>query len=248
MSNKYFWLTLLGMVVCFAGGFLLANSLNRNEINGLQSQINQTKPNPASNNPTDPTSSPEPELTDAEIRQKIAEADKAPENISFQRDLGSALYRYGGMKQDASLVGEAIRLLKRVVEKEPKDYDSIVTIGNALFDSAAMKKDASGYKLAREYYAKALEMRPNDPEVRADYGSTYFLGEPSEVDKAQAELLKALSNDSENERALQFLTQVYIKSGKKAEAQKTFDKLKTVNPKNPMVPALTTQIATGRVD
>ncbi len=251
MSNKYFWATVLGMIVCFAGGFLLANTLNRNEIVALQAQIGQATKNPAASllptgQQTPPTNQ-QPELSDAEIKQKISEADASPDNISFQRDLGAALYRYGGMKQDPALIGEAVRLMKRVTEKNPQDYDMLVLTGNALFDIAAMRRDKPGYAAAREYYAKALAIRPDDAEVRADYGSTYFLGEPAEAEKARTELEKALVSDAANERALQFITQVYIKLGRKNDAQKSFDKLKSVNPGNPMITSLTTQLSTGQV-
>jgi tetratricopeptide (TPR) repeat protein len=246
MTDKYFWITLVGIAVSFAGGFLLANTLNRNEITALQAQVEQAKKNPAAAGSTQAPGA-QPELTDAEIRQKIAEADNAPDNIAFQRDLGSALYRYGGMKQDPNLITESVRLLKRVIEKNPTDYEAIVATGNALFDIAAMRKDAAGYAAAREFYSKALELRPNDAGVRADYGSTYFLGTPVEIEKAKTELEKALAADSANERALQFLTQVYVKIGNKADAEKTFAILKTANPNNPMIPTLTNQIATGRV-
>ncbi len=245
MSNKYFWLSLVGMAVCFAGGFLLANSLNRNEIAALQAQQRTAPTNP---NPAATPANAEPELSDSEIKQKIAEADKDPNNVSFQKDLGIALYRYGGAKQNPALIDEAVRLLKRADEKSPKDFETIVTIGNALFDIAAMHNDKAGYKPARDYYQRALEIRPNDAEVTADFGSTYFLGEPMEIEKAQTELTKALALNATNERALQFLTQVYIKKGNKAEAEKTFAKLKSVNPSNPMIQALTTQMQTGKVE
>ena len=93
MSDKYFWVTIIGMIVSFAGGFLLANSLNRNEISALQSQVEQAKKNPAPTSQTMPgsTNQAEPQLSDAEIKQKIAEEDSAPENTNVQRDLGAAL-------------------------------------------------------------------------------------------------------------------------------------------------------------
>jgi len=245
MSNKNFWLTLVGMAVCFAGGFLLANSLNRNEIATLQAQQRTAPTTP--NQVTSPANS-EPELSDAEIKQKIAEADKDPNNVGFQKDLGIALYRYGIAKQNTALIEEAVRLLKRADEKSPRDFETVVTIGNALFDIAAIRENKAGYKPARDYYQRALEIRPDDPEVRADFGSTYFLGEPIDIEKAQMELKKALEINAANERALQFLTQVYIKQGNRAEADKTFAKLKSVNPSNPMIKELTNQIATGKVD
>src|SRR5947208_16895111 len=91
----------------FIGGFLLANSLNRSEINSLRST---SAAQPAAKNSSNPTPDDQ-TLSPQEIKAKIDQADKNPDNFSFQKDLGIALYRYGSMKQDEDVISESARIL-----------------------------------------------------------------------------------------------------------------------------------------
>lgn len=246
MSNRSFWITIIGIIVAFIGGFLLANSLNRNEMYRLQAENEAFKKNPAqaSTNPANPNQQ-QPTLSEEEIRQQIAKADASPTDITFQRDLGVALYRYGGSTNNPQLIAEATRLLKRVHDANPKEYEIIVVLGNAFFDIAAMRRDAASYKTARDYYQKALDQKPDDGEVRGDLGSTFLFTDPPDIARAMTELQKSLQQNPRNERSLQFLVQGYIKQKNLGEAQKALDRLKGVNPSNPMIPSLTAQITTG---
>ncbi|MEO7658108.1 MAG: tetratricopeptide repeat protein [Pyrinomonadaceae bacterium] len=228
----------LGLV----GGFLLANSINRSELNAVLSQpdrIAATNVN-ASQPPEDS------QLTDAEIRGKIAEADLNPTNYLFQKDLGISLYRYAAMKQDVSLLGEAVRILERANAANNKDFDVLVALGNAHFDIAFFKKDASTFQKARDVYGKALSERPNDPDVLTDRGLTYFLQEPPELEKAAAELQKVVATNPRHERSLQFLVQTLVKQNKIAEAEKAFDSLKAINPNNSAIREITPMIAAAK--
>lgn len=172
-------------------------------------------------------------LSDEEIRQKIAQADKTPTDFAFQRNLGMALYRYGAMKQDVNLISEAGRLLQRTYDNNPKDYDVIVALGNVKYDIGYFKKDFESFKKAREFYLKALEQKPNDADVRTDYGLTFYLAEPPEMDKAVAEFEKSLQANPKHTRALQFITQALLKQNKKPEAEKYLARLKEINPNTP---------------
>jgi tetratricopeptide (TPR) repeat protein len=239
MNTKTLLISLVGIFISFIAGFLLANNLNRNEITRLQTENEQFK----KTNPQNPQNNPESTLTDEEIRQKIAQADESPNQLDFQRNLGLALYRYGAMKQDANLILESTRLLKRASDGNPKDYDVLVSLGNAYFDIASMNKDNASYVKAKEFYGKALEIKPDDAEVRADYGATYLFGEPVELGKAVSELEKSLQIDAKNERGTQFLAQAYIKLKKSSEAQKMVDKLKEINPNNRLLPTLTADLS-----
>ena len=67
----------------FVGGFWLANSINRSAANTAISQ----KP-PANSNSNSLQTKGEPDLTDDELKAKIAEADKNPDNFAFQKELG----------------------------------------------------------------------------------------------------------------------------------------------------------------
>ena len=171
-------------------------------------------------------------LSGEEIKQKIAEADQNPNNISFQKNLGIALYRYASMKQDVELMSEISRLLLRVHADNPNDSDVTVTLGNIFFDIGYLKKDNENLFKAREYYQKLLGQKPNDANVRTDFGLTYFLTDPPETDKAILEFNKSLAIDAKHEKTLQVLTQALISQNKNAEAKQYFEQLKRVNPEN----------------
>src|SRR5688572_2432592 len=97
MDKKLVWISVLAVVISFIGGFLLANAFNRSELDALRAENARLK-----NDRTQTTS--QPDLTADEIRQRIAEADQNPDDFSFQKNLGIALYRYAAMKQDAELL------------------------------------------------------------------------------------------------------------------------------------------------
>lgn len=216
----------------------MANALNRNEINTLRAENESFK-----KESINPRNDKEPSLTDDEIRQKIVEADKNPNNFAFQRNLGLALFSYGAMKQDVNLISESTRLLQRTYNNNPKDYDVIVTLGNAFYDIASIKKDNESFNKSREFYLKALEQKPDDSNVRADFGSTFLFAEPNDLDKAITELQKALEINPKNERALLFMTQTLLKQNKKEEAEKVLAKLKEINPKTPNLNELNSRIS-----
>jgi tetratricopeptide (TPR) repeat protein len=239
MNAKIFWLAIGAVIVSFCGGFYLANALNRNELTTLRAENERLK----KNEPEQTQNESELSLTEEEIRQKIAEADKNPTNFSFQRNMGLALYRYGAMKQDANLISESGRLLKRTFDNNPQDYDVIVALGNINYDIGYFKKDNKGFEKARELYQKALALKPTDTDVRTDLGLTYFLSVPPEMDKAIAEFQKTLETNPKHERALQFITQAFLKQNKKEEAEKYLAKLKEINPQTPNLSELNSQIS-----
>ncbi|MGI8639504.1 MAG: tetratricopeptide repeat protein [Pyrinomonadaceae bacterium] len=238
MNTRIFWLSIIAVISSFIGGFLLANALNRGEINTLKTENGRLKNGQSSANRADAELS----LSSEEIRQKIAEADQNPNNFAFQKNLGIALYNYASMKQDAELFGEISRILNRVFENNPKDTDVVVTLGNINFDIGYLKKNNEKFQKAREFYQKALEQKPNDANIRTDLGLTYFLTNPPETDKAIAEFQKSLSIDSKHEKTLQVLTQALLSQNKDAEAEKYLARLKEVNPNNQILPELTAQL------
>ena len=236
--------TIAFVIVAAIGGFIigfwLANSINRSAV---------TMPPPQTGiantaNAAQPTA--EPELTDAEIKAKITEADDNPRNFAFQKDLGIALYRYGVMKQDIELLREAVRILERGNSLNAKDFDVLVALGNAHFDIGFFKKDAAAFQTAREVYTKALVIKPGDADVRTDLGLTWFLQEPPAYDKAAAELSRIGETNPGHERSMQFLVKTLVKQGKLAEAEKALAKIKAINPSNTTIAELTSEIEAAR--
>ena len=242
MNGKVFWLSIVAVAVSFAGGFLLANALNRNEINGLRAENGRLKSSAdeAGQNQSDSS------LSADEVRAKIAEADKNPNDAAFQKNLGLALYRYAAMKQDAETLAEVGRLLNRADENNPKDYEVIVTLGNIYFDLGFYKKDDAQFEKARGFYQKALEQKPFDVDVRTDFGLTYFLIQPPEYEKAIAEFQKSLQSNPKHEKTLQVMAQTLLAQNKVAEAEKFVVRLRAANANNQYLAQLETQIASIR--
>jgi len=239
MNSKIFWLSILAIIISFFGGFYLANSLNGNELVKLRAENEQLKKNVTENPQNDSDSA----LSDDEIRQKIAEADKSPGNIPYQRNLGMALLSYGVMKQNVGLITESTRLLQRAYESNPKDFDVLVALGNAFYDIASLKNDDENFKKSREFYSKALEQKPDNASVRADFGSTFVFVNPPDFERGGAELQKALQLEPKNERALLLMTQMLVRQNKQAEAEKYLAKLREINPKAPTLAELNAQSA-----
>ena len=223
---------------------MLANALNRNDLNSLRAENERLKNNQvtASANETEIT------LSEEEIARKIAEADQNPNNFAFQKGLGLGLYRYATVKQDAKLLEEVERLLSRANQLNEKDYDVIVALGNINFDVGYFKKNNEKFRLAREFYQKALEQKPNDPDLRTDLGLTYFLIKPPETDKAIAEFQKSLQANAKHEKTLQVMTDALLSQNKTSEAEKYLTLLREVNQMNEVLPALTAELAQRKSD
>lgn len=238
MNSRVVGTGIVAALLGLAGGFLLANSLNRSTINALKTQLD-TRNAPANVNAAKPD---ELGVSNEEIRSKIAEADANPTDMVYQKSLGRGLYRFATMKKDNELLKEAKRLLIRANSIDPKDYDILVDLGNAHFDTGYFEKDPASFKLARDTYEKAFAIKPEDADVRTDFALTYYLDEPADLKRAIDEFQKALKLNPKQERALQFLTSTYIRQADFAAAQKTLDTLKATNAKNDSIGSLATQI------
>lgn len=240
MNSKFIWLSVVAVVISFIGGFLLANALNRSEMDVLRAENGRLK--------NAQTAGANDDLTEDEIRQRIAEADQNPTNFSFQKSLGLALYRYGVMKQDTGRLEEVARILQRAYELNPKDYEVLVALGNLYFDLGYFKKENDKFQKAREYYDLALKLRPGDVDVRTDLGIAYFLENPPQNVKAIAEFERSLQENPKHQKTLQFLIQALIKEGKKAEAENYLERLKEIDPNTPTLSEMETQMTQADVN
>lgn len=233
MNAKLWLIAVLALTIGLIGGFFLANSLNRSELNTLRAENEQLKAN---------ATKPAGELSDEEIRQKIAEADQKSQDFNFQKDLGIALYRYATLQKRFDLLTDVERILTRANALNPKDFDVLVVLGNTIFDIAYGNKDNEKFARAREIYQTALIQKPEDIDVQTDLALTYFFTNPPDLERSSEELNKSLKKDPNHERTLQFVAQVYIKQNKKAEAEQTLEKIRQINPGNPQIPDLEAQI------
>ncbi|HRH43981.1 MAG TPA: tetratricopeptide repeat protein [Pyrinomonadaceae bacterium] len=238
MNSKFLIFSTIAVVLSFIGGFFLANALNRSEISDLKSEISKYK----GSQQAVEESGNENVLTDEEISQKIEEADSKPENIDYQKDLAIGLYRYATMKQEVKWLPDVARMMTRVYEKNPKDFNTAAVLGSIYFDIGTGKSDNESLKKAREFYQKALEIKPKEIEVQTDLGVTYLFSTPPEPDKAIVEFQKSLQINPKHEKTLQNMIQAKIATGKVSEAEGFLQKLKEVNPKNEAISELTEKI------
>ena len=236
MQKQTVLYVIIALLTGFIAGFMLANSLNRTE---YSAGVGSMPANALTSNSGAPSESA---LTPEEIRAKVAEADRNADNFAFQKDLGLSLYRYGAMTQNAAVLQDAERLLARARSLNPKDFDVLVSLGNAEFDIGFYKKDLASFEKARSTYAKALEIRPNDADVQTDIGISYFVQEPSDHARAEAELKKVAAIDPRHKRSLQFLVQVYARQKRMPEARATLERLRGIDPSNPAVAELSSLI------
>jgi tetratricopeptide (TPR) repeat protein len=239
MNRKSILISIVAVILSFAGGFLLANALNRSEMENLRAESARLKTSASEASESETATA----LSDDEIRRRISEADQNPTNFAFQKNFGLALYRYATMKQDEKLLGEVERILNRAHQLNDKDYDVLVALGNLRFDLGFFRKSNTEFADARGLYAKALEQNPNDVDVRTDLGLTYFLANPPQLEKAIEEFKTSLEKNPKHEKTLQFLTQSLIKSGKTPEAEIYLKRLKEINPQTPDLETFQTQMA-----
>ena len=221
---------------------MIANAINRSEINTLTAENGRLKKNSdeRSNGKTIPA------LSNELIREKLAEAGKNKDNFTFQKNLGLALYRYSNMTQDTDLLADVKKLLERANELNNDDYDVLVSLANVNFDIGRIEKKTKSLEEARGFYTKALAKNSRDINVLTDLGWTYLIADPPETDKAIDEFRKSLVINSKHEKSLQLISQALLNQGKVAEAKDYLAKLKAVNPQNQELTKLEKQLETEK--
>jgi len=241
MNSKNYIVIALAALVAFAGGFLLANTINRTESDVLRAEVDSLKAAKAASN----SSTESLNLSNEEIDAKIAEADQRPDDLKYQKSLGVALYRYGAMKQDVTIVEKAIRLLERANGLDGKDSDILMALGNSYFDIGYFRKENPAFAKARDFYEKALAIKPKDGALRTDLALTYFLQEPPDLANAAKEFEQAIADDPTNERGMQYYIQTLAKQGNSAKANEVLTKLRALNPQSQALAELTTLVNAG---
>ena len=215
-------------ILGIAGGFLLANKLNRSEFERMRAESESART----------VSTSDADLSTEEIDQKLEEARESRDDIQFQKRLGISLYRFGTMKRDAAVIEKALEPLKRANELDPNDKEVISTLGNAYFDIGYFKKDNESLARSREFYGPLLSARPDDVETRTDLGLTYFLTEPPDLEEAAKHFEMSLAADPKHEKTLQFYIQTLAKLDRVEKAKLALATLKEVNPRNPAIAEL----------
>ncbi len=252
MNTHKILYALAGLVAGCVIGFLFASSVDRKELEGLRGELARARGNSAGQqtggSPNNAAAANDPAAnmpSEEEMRELIAKAEASAQDAEYQRKVGQGVYMYAlGMGKPAFLP-EAVRLLKRAHEADPKNYETTVLVGNALF-ALGQAADASKYDEARVYYNKALAAKPQDTNVQTLLGMTYYFGRPSDPERAIKEYRKSLAAEPRHEMALQSLSSALIATGAIDEAQKRIEELQTVNAANAALSNLRAQLAQAK--
>ncbi|HJR08457.1 MAG TPA: tetratricopeptide repeat protein [Pyrinomonadaceae bacterium] len=250
MNTHKILFAVAGLVAGCLIGFFFASSVDRKELEGLRAEVARARQNTnsqqgATANGKSGDADTESMPSEDEMRELIAKADAKSSDTDYQRKVGQGIYMYALSTGKPALLPEAVRLLKRAHEADPKNYETTVLVGNSLF-ALAQASDASKYADARVYYNKALATKPEDTNVHTLLGMTYFFGQPSEPERAIKEYRKSLAAEPRHEMALQSLASALIATGAIEEAQKRIEELQAVNNSNAALSNLRAQLAQAK--
>jgi hypothetical protein len=258
VSAKVVLIFMAGTLLGFVVGFALANGINRQEQDKLRAQVAQARAGGEANSAGandktrgGPQSAPGgddsvPTLTDEQLMNGVSRADASPGDLDLQRKTGQALFYYVMKTGNTSVLPDVARILKRVHDADPKDYQSTVLAGNAHFLVARGGGDARMLGEARKLYEAALADKPDDVIVRTSLGLTYFYDKPTDTPRAIREFRRALQAEPRNEMTLQSLAAALIETGDFEEAGKRLNELEQVNPRNQELANLRAQLEQKR--
>lgn len=239
MKKDNIMFVVLGLIVGLVVGFVGANSINKTAPGQTVATASMPGnasasgiPNLPADHPPLGTSSGNTAAGGGEVDQAkaaqmpqiaaaIEKAKQKPNDYDAQM-VAADLYYQIERFDDAALFYEAANKIK------PGEAEPMIKAGNAYFD-------AEKYEPAEKWYLKALEKDPKNINARTDLGLTFFLREPRNIERAIKEYKAALAIDPNHEITLQNLALAYTENGDKQNLALTMEKLKTVNPNNPVI-------------
>ena len=226
MNSKLIIAAAIGIFIGFAGGFFLANSINRSA--GMMQQPTTAAANPGLPNQPGAGGMQPPFANMPGGGGAIAMVSDAIEKAKNEPDSFESQYNAANMYCPIDRFEEAVKYYEQANRILPDHYQTIVRLGNS---SYGLRK----YDEAARWYARALELQPDDGDVRTDFGTTFFLREQKDLDRAVKEYKTSLEKNPEHEPTLQNLCAVYLEKGDRQGLEETVAKLEKVNPQNPTI-------------
>lgn len=242
--SKNLLLCLAGVVLGFAVGFFVTNSLTRPAAGGsADARAAQGAAGPLGEEEAGGELPPgHPDIGDApgasggrgtaastspEAQAAMDKADRAPKDFDAQAAAAEVFYRLRDYDKAALYAGRALEL-------RPKDFDTLVLAGNARYDD-------DDYAAAAEFYERALAVKPDSPDVRTDLGNTYF--HRRDYDRALAEYRKSVALDPRHVISWRNIAEAALKQRDKAAAAEAVERLAAIDPQNPEVETYRRRVA-----
>lgn len=218
MNKQSISFGIIGLIAGLIIGFAVANSINRNAVQTTQNT--QQVPNLPVNNPQAQGKPPQQGGMLADVQKTIDKATNNPEDFQAQVEAGR-------MYAQIQRFDKALAFFQKAQQLKPNDFQANALLGNAYFDDRQFEN-------AEKAYAKALELK-TDVTVQSDYATTFFQRTNPDYERAIKEFEKALKIDEKHEPTLYNMALAYLKMDDKENAQKTFERLKSVNPNSLLI-------------
>lgn len=235
MSKDNILFSIIGVLLGFIIGFMFANNANQQGMKPRSaSAATATQQGLPPDHPQIPSNAVADQggaQTDAAmpaVQAAIEKARNEPGNFEAQKQAGEMFYRI--QRWD-----EAIDFWLKANKIKPDDYETIVDIANAYFE-------AGKFELAEQWYTSALAKNEKDVNVRTDLGTTFMARTPPDFDRAIKEYKRSLEINPNHEQTLHNMVIAYTKKGQAKEAQEMLARLEKVNPENPDLERLRSQL------
>jgi tetratricopeptide (TPR) repeat protein len=230
MNKENVMSLVLGLIVGLVVGFIFANNYNRsigqapaaagssaaNSGSGSQNLPPNHPPVGNTSEQAQPDENPIPMVSAA-----IEKAKSQPQDYEAQMTAADLYYQIQRFDEAARYYENAARL-------KPGSTEPMIKAGNSYFDGEK-------YEQAANWYEQVLQKEPKNVEVRTDLCRSFFLRQPRDIDRAIKESNASLAIKPDHEVTLQNLALAYSEKRDRAAFQSVFEKLKKVNPANPVV-------------
>ncbi len=168
----------------------------------------------------------------ASAEESARAARENPQDFDAQLSAAEGYFRAGSFE-------DAIDFMTRANKLRPDDYDTVVKLGN-VYSSARRFDDAA------RWYTAALAKKPDDCDTRSELALTYFMREPSQPEKAVAELRRALEFDPKHVPSLHNLTLMLLETKQFAESETMLARLESADPTYEQLPRLRDEVQKAR--
>jgi tetratricopeptide (TPR) repeat protein len=151
----------------------------------------------------------------------------------YEAQMGAARASFQIQRPD-----DVLEFLLRANTLQPDNLEPVVALGDVNYDN-------ENYVAAEKWYTAALAKKPDDINVRTGLGLTFLLRDPPDNERALVEFRRSLQLDPQHEVTLQSLVVALTRKGDKTEARAALAKLEGLNPANPALPQLRSDLEGG---
>lgn len=192
MSRDNFLFTIIGILLGFIGGFLLASNISQREAAVRATPTQSSQNIPADHPPVGDQTSGDGQQMLASVQTAMKQARENPNDFDAQVTAAKLQYQIGRYDQ-------AIEYLLAANKVKPDDFNTLAMLGIA-------NLDAGHFDAAEKWYRAALLKNPNDmPTADGLCAALLALGKTKEAEEAIKKLEKI---DPTNQDLPQFRTKL----------------------------------------